>query len=138
MLKNALFVEVLDLQGHIPQGHRLLGIDVFNFAAHHAGDDGVHVQVLRPIGGHHTAVHQDGDVVGDLEDLLHLVGDVDDGHALFLQLGDLLEEQADLRSVMEEVGSSMMMIWALLVMALVISSIWMSETVRVFSFWSGA
>ena len=72
-------------------------VDVAQIAADHhadelgllhlAGDDRVHV----------AAVLEDGDLVGDLEDLAHAVRDVDDDLALGLELADDGEQRLDLR-----------------------------------------
>ncbi len=46
-------------------------------AAHHGGDQLVHVGVLGGLCHDQIAVPQHGDLIADLKDLVHLVGDVD-------------------------------------------------------------
>ena len=53
-------------------------------AAHHQFRDGLRVGVRDVTRAHHDAVAQHGVAVGYLEDLVHLVGDEDEGHSLVL------------------------------------------------------
>ena len=82
--------------------------------------------------GHPLAVAHDGDLVGDAQNLLHLVGDVDDAAAAVAQHVDDSETDAPPpASVKEEVGSSNTMTLALKETALAISTICRWETGRV-------
>ena len=54
------------------------------------------VQLLGRARGHPLAVAHDGDVIGDAQNLVHLVGDVDDAHAPGRQLFNDLKEVLDL------------------------------------------
>ena len=88
--------EVLDRQNRIAG----LVVDrreaVVERAAHHGGDELVHVGVGGVLGHDHVAVAQHRHVVADLEDLVHLVRDVDERDALALELAHHLEELVDL------------------------------------------
>ena len=92
IFENALLTEVLHFNCLFADCHVLPGIDVGNFASHHARDDCVQIQILRPVCGDNAAVAQDGDIVGNFKDLIHLVGDINDGDALCLQLPNLFKE----------------------------------------------
>ena len=65
-------------------------------AAHHLLDDPGHVDVGGLGVGHDAAVAQHGDAVADLEQLVELVRDVDDGDASRLEVVDDVEEALDL------------------------------------------
>ena len=54
----------------------------FQIPAYHLGDDSVHRQFGGLVGPHAAPVPHDRHLVGDFEDLLHLVGNIDDRHAL--------------------------------------------------------
>ena len=85
--------QVLDLKDNVTDGHRgVLGENVRDFAADHAGHELVRVVVARRAGFDPLTVTDDGDVVRDAEDLVHLVGDVKNGDALLAERENLLEQ----------------------------------------------
>ena len=88
--------ETVDLDHDIAELDDRLGVQVGQGAPDHAVDQ----RVLVPLGRGPTvdvlAVAQDRDLVGDLEDLTQLVGDVDDRVVLGLEPRDDLEEVGDL------------------------------------------
>ncbi len=89
--------EVLHLKDHLA-GHILpLGEEVGELPAHHLGDDEIGGEALGVPGADVLSVPHDGDLVADAENLVHLVGDVDNGHALGPQLIDDGEEGLHLR-----------------------------------------
>ena len=69
---------------------------IVDLAAHHAGHQIVLGDVLDEVGAHEAAVPQHRGAVADLEDLLHAVADIGDGHALGAQYANLLEQGVDL------------------------------------------
>ena len=73
---------MLDFQEHlaglIGLGRELVG----KLTTNHQTNDIRHLQLVGRLGGHPLAVTHDGDVVGDPLDFCHLVGDVDNAHAL--------------------------------------------------------
>ena len=71
-----------DLAGDVFPGR----IQIGQLTAHHLGDDEVSGQVLGSPGTDVLAIPHDGDLVADAEDLIHFMADVDNGHALGLQL----------------------------------------------------
>ena len=84
--------QVFDLEDHL---FRLVGLfreALGQFTADHHADDLIHGHALERLGCHPLAIPQYGDLVTELEDLFHLVGDVDDAAPLVLQLVDDLEE----------------------------------------------
>jgi len=50
--------------------------------SHHQGNDPVCGEPLRGAGGHHPAILEDGDVVGDGQNLVEPVADVGDADAV--------------------------------------------------------
>ena len=80
--RAGLEVQMLHPQHLVPDGHRLLGVHVRDFPANHHGDDLVAVGLLGVDAADVLAVAQHRQPVGDLKDLLHAVGDVNDAHAL--------------------------------------------------------
>ena len=78
-----------------------------------------------------AAVAHHGDGVGDAENLIHLVGDVDDGHAALLSSPPITRNNAvTSRSESAVVGSSMMITEASWASALTISTVCISATLR--------
>ena len=69
---------------------------VLERTADHCGDQLVHVGVLGALGHDEVAVTKHRDVVADLEDLVHLVRDVDERDALALEHAHHREELLDL------------------------------------------
>ena len=85
----------VDLQDCLAEGDLPLGEDVAELAAHHHGDEPLLAQGGRVVGADELPVAQDSDPVGDLEDLVHLVRDVDNADARGGEPAYLLEEAAD-------------------------------------------
>ena len=84
--------QMLDLQNHLA-GDVVLGREaVGQLPAHHQPDDLIHGQLLGRPGGHPGAVPHDGHIIADAQDLLHLVGDVNDAAALVAQHVDDAEQ----------------------------------------------
>ena len=77
-----LEIEVFHAQHFLAEGHLVLGKHVVYLAADHHGDDLVAVGLPGVAAADVLAVAQHHQPVGDLKDLLHAVGDVDDAHAL--------------------------------------------------------
>ena len=80
--------EILHLQNGLSEFHMRLGIGIFQAAADHHTD-----QILRGgRGGVHrsdvAAVTQNADSIRNLENLMHTMGYVHDGHPLLAQLLD--------------------------------------------------
>ena len=75
---SALFLrQVLYLKDNVTDRHRgVLGEYVGDLAADHAGDQLIRVVIACRAGFDPLTVADDGDVVRDAEDLVHLVGDV--------------------------------------------------------------
>ena len=69
---------------------------ILGVGADHLPDDPLRVDVLHLLLAGDVAVAQHGDVVADADQLLQSVRDVDDCHALRLQVGDHLEQHLDL------------------------------------------
>ena len=89
--------QLLYLKDNVADRHRgVLGEYVGNLAAYHAGDQLIRVVIGCRAGFDPLAVADDGDVVRDAEDLVHLVGDVQNRYALFPEGEDLLEQYVDL------------------------------------------
>ena len=91
--------EVAHLQQHIPD---LLvavqrAVDIAKIAAHHHADQLSLVNLAGLDGVHIAAVLEDRDLVGDLKDLAHAVGHVDDDLVLVAQPADDAEQAVDLR-----------------------------------------
>ena len=81
-----------------PIGTVLLGEHLGDLAPDHHADDVVAGHVASRRGCRCTAVAEHRELVGDLEQLVHLVGDVDDAFALRPQVADDLEQMRDLAS----------------------------------------
>ena len=91
-----------------PIGTVLLREHLGDLAADHHADDVVAGDVRRRLGADVLAVAEDRDLVGDLEQLVHLVGDVDDALALGPAASRMMRNRCSTsRSVSAEVGSSM-------------------------------
>ena len=78
--------KVLHLEDHLAGDVAPGRIEIGELPAHHLGDDEIRGQALGVPGADVLAVPHDGDLVADAEDLVHLVGDVDDGDALLAKL----------------------------------------------------
>ena len=88
--------QLLALKDNVADRHRgVLGEYAGNLAAYHAGDQLIRVVIGCRAGFDPLAVADDGDVVRDAEDLVHLVGDVQNRYALFPEGEDLLEQYVD-------------------------------------------
>jgi len=85
--------QVLHLEyDFLPRGVRLRRETVRHIAADHAADNQVRCQLACRPGANIGAVSHDRHFVRDLQDLFHLVRDVNDGAAFCLQLTDNLEQ----------------------------------------------
>ena len=74
--------EIFDLQYHIVLNgvlHRRIYIG--KFTSYHLVDDFIIADVFDFPGSYISTITHDGDIIGDLTDLSHLVGDVDHGYA---------------------------------------------------------
>ena len=65
-----------------------LGNMASEFAANHLLDQYVAVDIAGPMGGDVSTVTENRYIVGDREDFIHLVGDVDDADAMRLEIRD--------------------------------------------------
>ena len=74
--------QVAHRQDNLPDRRFLLGEEIGQLSPDHHRDQAVAVGVGRPHRGNVLPIPKDRDLVGNLEDLIHLVGDVDDGHPL--------------------------------------------------------
>ncbi|GAA3062916.1 hypothetical protein GCM10020254_03550 [Streptomyces goshikiensis] len=88
--------DVLQPQDHLVAGDVLPHEQGGQVTAHHQADDLPLIGVAGFQDSGDRAVAQDGDAVGEAEDLLHAVGDVDDGDALVPEPVDQAEERLDL------------------------------------------
>ncbi len=84
--------EIAHLQNGVADLHLRLGIHVAHLAAYHPADELLLRHILNGRGVDIGAVPDDRDAVGDFENLLHAVADVQHTHALLLQAGDGTEE----------------------------------------------
>ena len=93
-----LAVDPASLQRHglvdlVDHARPEVGVDV---VADHLAGEGPRVEGADVVGAHPAPAAQDGHPVGELEDLVHPVRDVEDAHAAPAHLGDHLEEALDL------------------------------------------
>lgn len=72
-----------------------LGEHVGDLAAHHHGDDVIACHIGRLDGRDVFAVSEHGQLVSDLEQLVHLVGDIDDTDTLGAQIANDAEQMFD-------------------------------------------
>ena len=66
--------------------------DVGKLAADHHRHQPAFIQLFHPARAHQSTIFQDRDQIGNLEDLLKPVGDVDDGNPLCFEAPDRLEQ----------------------------------------------
>ena len=88
--------EVLDRENRLSRGVVDRREAVVERAADHGSYELVHVRLARLLLHDHVAVSKNGDVIADLEDLVHLVGDVHQGNSLRLEHAHHGEELVDL------------------------------------------
>ena len=88
--------QVAHRQRDIADRHDLLGEHLRDLAPDHQPDDVVAGDVRGRVLADETAVAEHRHLIGDLEQFVHLVGDVDDALALGLEGADDLEEMLDL------------------------------------------
>ena len=81
---------------HVPDLHLRLGIEILDVASHHQTHQLVFVQIVDRQGIDDLAVAHDRHPVGDAEDLVEPVRDVQDRYAVGLEVPDHLEEALDL------------------------------------------
>ncbi|MNX85707.1 hypothetical protein D3C86_1175570 [compost metagenome] len=95
-MEHAIKVQVLDRQNDVADRNLFLGEHLGDFPAHHHADD----VITRHIGGSVSAdifaVAENRELVGDLEQLVHLMGDVDDADAALPEITNDAEEMLDL------------------------------------------
>ena len=85
--------QVADLQHNFFTGSmHLLGELVAHFPADHPADNQLLGQLRRRPAAHQLAVAHDGDLMGNLKDFIHLMGNIDNGDALRRQLADNPEQ----------------------------------------------
>ncbi len=96
VLDDAAPGEAPKLQLHGSRRHIFLSVEKGGVAAHHLADDRVHVDFRAQESAHALPVLQDRDPVPDLEDLLQVVGDVDDPDPLGLEAADQIHERVRL------------------------------------------
>ena len=94
--KAAFEAQVLDRQDDLADRHGLFGKHLGDLAADHHANDVVARDARGGMLADEAAVAEHRDLVGDLEQLAHLVGDVDDAFAFGLQPADDAEEVRDL------------------------------------------
>ena len=94
-VKLAFKTEITHRQNDIADRHRLLREHLGDFASDHLPDDVVAGDVGGGVLADEAAVAEHRHLVGDLEQLVHLVGDVDDALALGLERPDDLEQMLD-------------------------------------------
>ncbi len=95
-MKLALEAEVAHREHDVADRHRLLREHLGDLASDHQPDDVVAGDVGGGVLADELAVAEHRHLVGDLEQLVHLVGDVDDALALGLQCPDDPEQMLDL------------------------------------------
>ncbi len=88
--------EALAGQHHLVGHGRLAGLRGRQLAAHHQLGELPGGDLRRLHGGHRRTAPDHGDLVGDLEHLVQLVRDEDDGEAFALELAKVLEQLGDL------------------------------------------
>ena len=86
----------LNRQGHAPVVTRFVTEVVVGLPTHHLPHHPGQVDVGGVLGRHQVTVAEDHGVVRDLDRLLQVVGDVDDGHSVGGQVPDHLEQHLDL------------------------------------------
>ncbi|MFT3849035.1 MAG: hypothetical protein QM739_10210 [Propionivibrio sp.] len=97
VFEQAGAIEMLDLEMDVVLWRQLLRKERGHFAADHHGDDVVLDAGLRVQVADRLAVLDDGDVVGDAEEFLQTVRDVEDGDAAFLQARQVFEQHVHFR-----------------------------------------
>ena len=96
--------QVLHVQHHVAPLSGAAGVDARGVVTQHQGDDLVHIGVRGVQGLNVPSVPHNGDAIGDLEHLVHAVGDVQDGHALGGLLADKAEQYLCLIHIQGGVG----------------------------------
>ncbi len=92
IVEHAREAEVLDLQDHIADLGLFLREHLGDLAPDHHPDDVVAGHIAARMGADIGAIAEHRKFIGDLEQLVHLVGDIDDAHALGLQVADDAEQ----------------------------------------------
>src|SRR4029077_14587235 len=80
--KDAFEGQVLNGKRHVSDGDNLLGKHGAEFAANHLLYQYVAVDVAGPMGSDVATVPENRYIVGNSENFIHLVGDVDDADAM--------------------------------------------------------
>ncbi|CAK7023950.1 MAG: hypothetical protein DELT_03327 [Desulfovibrio sp.] len=92
VMEGSFTGEALHTEHFIRNLDFFLGILVFDFPPHHQFDHGLFVDVPRFMRFDYVAVAQDGDIVRNLENFIHLVRDVNDTRPALLQLFDFFKQ----------------------------------------------
>ncbi len=90
--KDSFQRQIFDRERHISDGNNLLGKHGFELAANHFLYQYVAVDIAGPMCGDVSTVPENRYIVGDRENFIHLVGDIDDADAMRLEIRDDGEE----------------------------------------------
>ncbi len=96
------YVPIADLHGDLADLHPFpLGEAVGYFAAHHAPDNPVLGDIVGSLVHrlNSLAVPNDGDIVGDVRNLVELMGNDNGGHALFLETKQQIKQRLGIRLI---------------------------------------
>src|SRR5258708_35163472 len=86
----------LDAQHHISDSRYRLGIEIGDITANHEADEFLLADVRTWEGGDQLPITHDRDPVGDAEDLIQAVRDIQDSYALFRKIADNVKQVFDL------------------------------------------
>ena len=89
-------IQVFHPQGHFPAAAGFFGEQVMDLPPHHVSDDFAPVGPGRVQRGHRHTVAQDGDAVGQFQDFVQLVRNVNAGDAAPAQFLQNVQEHARL------------------------------------------
>ena len=95
-MEDTVQIQVLDRQHYVTDRNLFLREHLGDFSAYHHADDVVTRHIGGRVGADIFAVAENGELVGDLEQLVHLVSDVNDADTSFPQIADDAEEMLDL------------------------------------------
>src|SRR5260370_18063754 len=86
----------LERQDHISDSRYRLGIEIGDITANHEADEFLLVDVRTWEGGDQLPITHDRDPVGDAEDLIQAVRDIQDSYALCRKIADNVKQLFDL------------------------------------------
>src|SRR3954447_6071794 len=89
---EARSAQVPHIEQHLSERDRLLVVHFLDGPSHHVADELALVRLGNDTGRYELAVPKDRHPVGQLEDLLQAMADIDDRHALRMQAADEREE----------------------------------------------